>query len=219
MKDVTITLPSSDPKEQVILLQAVYAVLAGAASAPVLDFSPEPKTAAPLHTPIPTPGVANAGPVDADGWHWTAELHSASKTLLKDGRWRMKNGVERPAPKTTQVEETEEVEEVEDATKVPQDSFSEAVKETMADEPADEFAAFAATQAEPEAVERTWTDADMSKLANQAAQALGAPDKVKDLIAQYCPEGALPRSTNIQGGQREAFAQALEALAGIKYAG
>ena len=36
---------------------------------------------------------------DAAGWPWDANLHAATKTMTKDGLWRMKVGVSRPAPK------------------------------------------------------------------------------------------------------------------------
>ena len=38
--------------------------------------------------------------LDAAGWPWSAELHSATKSMTKAGLWRMKVGVERPDPKT-----------------------------------------------------------------------------------------------------------------------
>ena len=85
----------------------------------------------------------------------------------------------------------------------------------------DEFAAFAAAMKdEPaEVPARTWTDADLSKLGNQAVQKLGNADPVKAVIARFTPEDATAHSRNIPVDQREAFAQEIEKLAGITYAG
>jgi len=37
--------------------------------------------------------------LDAAGWPWSPDLHSSTKSMTKAGLWRMKVGVERPAPK------------------------------------------------------------------------------------------------------------------------
>lgn len=37
--------------------------------------------------------------LDAAGWPFDATLHAATQTKTKDGLWRMKVGVSRPAPK------------------------------------------------------------------------------------------------------------------------
>lgn len=37
--------------------------------------------------------------LDADGWPWSADLHSATKTKTSKSLWRMKVGVKRPDPK------------------------------------------------------------------------------------------------------------------------
>jgi hypothetical protein len=50
-------------------------------------------------------GAGSAAPgdqsntLDAAGWPWDADLHSATKSMTKAGLWRMKVGVERPASK------------------------------------------------------------------------------------------------------------------------
>jgi hypothetical protein len=59
----------------------------------------------------------------------------------------------------------------------------------------------------------------LGKLCNQAAVKLGSPDKVRELIAQYAAEGETPHSRNIPADDREAFAVAVEAAAGITFAG
>ncbi len=70
-----------------------------------------------------------------------------------------------------------------------------------------------------ETAARVWTDADLSKLGNQAAQKLGNPDPIKQVIAKYTPEGEVAHSRNVPADQRGAFAAEIEALAGIEFAG
>jgi len=92
----------------------------------------------------------------------------------------------------------------------------------------DEFAAFAAATAKVEAQKeeaaasvpaRKWTDADLGALCNQAAQKLGRPDPIKELIAKFVPEGEVAHSRNVPEENRHEFAQAVEAVAGIEFAG
>ena len=56
------------------------------------------KGSAPSPAPAPAPAVDD-GDVDAQGWPWSADLHASTKAKTKDGLWRMKVGVTRPAPK------------------------------------------------------------------------------------------------------------------------
>ena len=69
--------------------------------------------AAPTPPPVLTPAAsvpeatvtepateAKTPHVDAEGHPWSADLHSASKTMTKAGLWRMKVGATRPAPIT-----------------------------------------------------------------------------------------------------------------------
>lgn len=92
----------------------------------------------------------------------------------------------------------------------------------------DEFAAFRAAAAKSDAEDaaakasvpaRKWTDADLGALCNQAAVKLGDPSPVKEIIAQFIPEGTVAHSRNIPEDQRENFAKAVEAKAGIEFAG
>lgn len=84
----------------------------------------------------------------------------------------------------------------------------------------DEFAAFAAAAtAGATAQARSWTDADLSKLCNQAATKDGNPARVKPIIAKFTPAGAVEHSKNIPADQREAFAKEVEATIGITYEG
>lgn len=46
------------------------------------------------------PAAGTGGDVDAAGWPWSADLHSATKTKTQAGLWRMKVGVVRPGPKS-----------------------------------------------------------------------------------------------------------------------
>ena len=161
--------------------------------------------------------------LDAHGHPWNAELHASTKGQTKDGLWRLKPGASRPDPMPG----------------YPKEAGEEAAEEAAADaidaEPGnspdggessptaedDEFAAFrdAADEGEPEPVERKWTEADMSKLCNQAAVKLGDPGPIKNIIAKYVPEGETPHSRNIPDDQREAFAQEVESKAGIEFDG
>ena len=56
------------------------------------------KGSAPSPTPAPAPDATD-GDIDAQGWPWSADLHASTKAKTKDGLWRMKVGVTRPAPK------------------------------------------------------------------------------------------------------------------------
>lgn len=167
-----------------------------------------------------TPGVETD--LDAHGHPWSAALHASTKTQTKDGLWRMKPGVERPAPVPgyPKAEVAVEVEPEPVAAPVvgpDQEIWSDVASdfvETNIPDDTDEFASFAA-----EAPAREWSDADLSKLCNQAATKLGSPDEIKKLIAVYVSAGAVPHSRNIPVEDRERFAQEVEALAGITYEG
>lgn len=72
----------------------------GAEKRTVKGSAPSP-TPAPAAAPAAVPApAATDGDVDAQGWPWSAELHASTKAKTKDGLWRMKMGVARPAPKT-----------------------------------------------------------------------------------------------------------------------
>jgi hypothetical protein len=69
---------------------------------------------------------------------------------------------------------------------------------------------------------REWTDADLSKLCNQAAKALepkGSVPALKELVAIYSASGTVPHSRNVPVEVRERFASEVEALANIIYEG
>jgi hypothetical protein len=171
--------------------------------------------------------------VDTGGHPWSPELHASTKTKTKDGYWRMKVGVTRPddlpgfpvaagATDTgTSAGSTSTANAGTNSTQ--SEDVASASAGTATDED-DEFAAFRAADAvgataPAEIPARTWTDADLSKLCNQAAQKLGDPVPVKELIAEHVPEGEVPHSRGVPADQREAFAQAIEAKAGITFAG
>ncbi len=69
----------------------------GAEKRTVKGSAPSPAPA-PAPTAVPAP-AATDGDVDAQGWPWSADLHASTKAKTKDGLWRMKVGVARPAPK------------------------------------------------------------------------------------------------------------------------
>lgn len=211
-------------------LAAVYALLGGASLGSIATSAP---AASPAPSPSPTPSPAPAdseassaevsGDVDAGGHPWSEALHASTKTKTKEGYWRMKVGVSRPEPLAG----------------FPKDGASAGSTGTAASgegskagttatgatagqaEEDDEFAAFraAAGNDKPAATApRKWTDADLGALCNQAATKLGDPAPVKDLIAECVPEGQVAHSRNILDEDREAFAAAVEKVAGIKFA-
>lgn len=170
---------------------------------------------------------ASSADVDAHGHPWSEDLHASTKGKTKDGLWRLKPGASRPDPLPGFPKE----EAGNGGTGTPSPSAPEPSTEAApsgdagpataeADED-DEFAAFAtsASDAPADKPARSWSDADLSKLCNQAAQALGGPEKIKALIAKYVPEGATSHSRNILEEDREDFAQSVEAEAGIEFAG
>lgn len=164
--------------------------------------------------------------IDAHGHPWSAEMHTGTKGKTKEDLWRMKPGVSRPDPLPGYPKDdgsgnggtgTKSDGPAPDAGEAASGANAGAADED------DEFAAFreaaAAGGAKGDAPARSWTDADLSSLANQAAQALGGAEKVKELIAKYVPEGEIARSSNIPADKREEFAVELEAEAGIEFAG
>lgn len=165
--------------------------------------------------------------VDAHGWPWSADLHASTKGTTKDGLWRMKTGVTRPDPKPGYPKATG-TEQGTVSTSVSAPTVTEAAPapETIAED--DEFAAFRAAaekaDAEDDAAKasvpaRKWTDADLGALCNQAATKLGNPMPVKEVIAQFVPAGVVAHSRNVPEDQRTAFVAAIEAKAGIEFAG
>jgi hypothetical protein len=190
----------------------------------VVDYSrpvPAPAVeASPAADPVPT-ADPNEGQADANGEIFDPAIHTGTKN--KDGSWRLKKGAVRSegnptgatGTETLGSASTEQVGQAADSATGPNAG--------PADEEDDEFAAFAnaaaETNAPAEIPARTWTDTDLAKLCNQAAIKLGSADKIKELIAQYTPEGEVPRSSKVPADEREAFAAAVEQTAGITFAG
>lgn len=210
-------------------LTAVYALLGGASSVAIASAAP---AAAPVRVnSLPAAEGAPAAEeasgeveLDSDGHPWSADLHAGTKGKTREGLWRMKPGVSRPAP----VEGFPKADEGNGGTGTKSDGPAPAAGEAAptadagpatADEEEDEFAAFASDAKPADVPARSWTDADLSSLCNQAAQALGGPDKVRSAIADFLPEGATNHSRNIPADKREEFAQKLEKVAGIEFAG
>lgn len=213
-------------------LTSVYALLGGAV--PVAKAAAAPKAessaAVPEATVAPKDDTAGAslsddGTVDAHGWAWSESLHASTKGMTKDGLWRMRVGVTRPDPKpgfplSTGSTGTANTGEASNA------PVSAPAGDAGQDD--DEFAAFRAAAAKSDAEDaaakasvpaRKWTDADLGALCNQAATKLGDPTPVKEIIAEFVPEGEVSHSRNIPDDRRAEFAAAVEAKAGIEFAG
>jgi len=236
---VAITVLSSEQ------LTAVYALLGGASLAAVavsgsgkpVSVQPSPTSdapaasateAAPAVASTETAPAGDPNEVDAGGHPWSADLHASTRGTTKDGYWRMKVGVSRPAdlpgfPKGTG---TDTATSPTSASGQGATQADPAPASTADDD--DEFAAFRAAAAKTDAEDasakasvppRKWTDADLGALCNQAAVKLGDPAPVKAIIAEYVTEGETPHSRNIPEDKRAAFAAAIEAKAGIEFAG
>lgn len=175
---------------------------------------------------------------DAHGHPWSAELHASTKGKTKDGLWRMKVGVSRPAPlpgfpadnaATGAGTGTSSETKVPFATSGTATDSASGQPATPGPEEDDEFASFRTAAAASEATDaaaaasaptaRNWSDADLGALCNQAAVKLGDPTPIKEIIAQYVPAGEVAHSRNIPADKREDFAKAVEAKAGIEFAG
>lgn len=203
---------------------------------PTTQPQPEPNTTTEKPSSDSAPAAAPAAEaapagdddtVDAHGWPWSADLHAATKGQTKDGLWRMKVGVSRPDPKPGFPKTDAAPTAASPATGNGGASEPSTPAATATDED-DEFAAFRAAADKSNATDaaaaasapaRKWTDADLGALCNQAAVKLGDPAPVKAIIAEFVPEGQVPHSRNIPDDKREAFAQAVETKADIKFAG
>lgn len=242
---VGIVVTSAAQLAAVYALLGGASPVAVAAAAPTPAPSPSPTAAAP--TPAAeqsgaaaeaSPAASNDGEIDAHGHPWSADLHASTKGKTKDGLWRMKVGVSRPDPLPGfPVEDASQASpDAATATEPAGSSQTQAPESAPASQdgsPAagdedDEFAAFRAAAAKSDAEDaaakacvpaRKWTDADLGALCNQAAVKLGDPSPVKEIITQFIPEGTVAHSRNIPEDQREAFAKAVEAKAGIEFAG
>lgn len=173
------------------------------------------------------------GEIDAHGHPWSAELHASTKGKTKDGLWRMKVGVTRPDPLPGFPVDGGT------GTGTSQETPTPSATSTTATEPAsaptataveedDEFAAFRNAAAASDATDqaaaasvpaRTYSDADLGALCNQAAVKLGDPSPIKEVIAQYVPEGQVAHSRNIPEDKRAEFVKAVEGKAGIEFVG
>lgn len=226
-------------------LASVYALLGAGVLNSIVNAAPA--APAPTAASAPTVAVPNAavkqpdenptvadGEVDTGGWPWSADLHASTKGKTKEGYWRMKVGVTRPSDKpgfpitaTSSDGSTSTVNTGKTESSPSEDAPAEtAVVVEVAED--DEFAAFREAAAKSDAADATaaaavparkWTDADLGALCNQAAVKLGDPTPIKSLIAEYVVEGEVAHSRNIAEDKRAAFAAAVEAKAGISFAG
>lgn len=172
------------------------------------------------------------GEIDAGGHPWNPELHASTKGKTKDGYWRMKVGVSRPDP-LPGFPKSEANAGTGTSQETPTPSAtSQTATDQGSGQPAtsgdDEFAAFRAAAAASEEAdkaaaasvpERQYSDADLGALCNQAAVKLGDPSPIKEIIASYTPEGQVAHSRNIPADKRAEFVKAVEAKAGIEFAG
>lgn len=166
----------------------------------------------------PSEGSALDTVLDAAGVPWSADKHASTKAKVGSGLWRMKVGVKRLPEESEDSPNYVNPNAAAPAAAAPPPPPPPPVT-VAAPVEEDEFAAFATAAAPAAPVARTWTDADLSKLCNQAAVKDGNPDRVRSTIAKYLPEGEVQHSRNIPAAQREAFASELETVVGITYEG
>lgn len=200
--------------------------VAAAAPAPTPAAPPAPAAeASAAPTPPAPPAPAAEAEFDAAGVAWDPARHAATKGKTKDGLWRMKVGVARGEGEGLPAAAAAPTPPPPPAAAAPTPPAPPAAPPLVPAAEDDEFAAFrAAAGAEapanpPAPTARTWADADLSKLCNQAAMATGNPEDVKAIIAQFVPEGEVPHSRNIPADRREDFAAAVESRFSITYAG
>lgn len=196
--------------------------------------SPASAGTGPTATTGASPSDDDSDEIDAHGHRWSAELHASTKGKTKEGLWRMKPGATRPDPLPGFPKEEAGTDTgTSSATPTPS-ATSPTATDQASDQPAtsteedDEFAAFREAAAKSDAGDaaaaasvppRTYTDADLGALCNQAAVKLGDPAPIKEIIAQYVPEGEVAHSRNIPEDKRAEFVQTVEAKAGIEFAG
>lgn len=243
MNDVNFPTRVEVVVQSEVQLAAVYAVLGAAAFSQMVPNAlvqsgngPSTQTVVDIAEPTSTSSTADAaasaspsddGTLDAGGWPWSADMHASTKGTTKEGFWRMKVGVARPADKPgfpiPDAGSTSTGSAGPEASSQSEDAPSEAAGSGEDDE----FAAFRAAAEASDKVEaaaaasvpeRKWTDADLGSLCNQAAVKLGDPTPIKDLIAEYVTEGETAHSRNIPEDSRAAFAAAVEAKTGITFA-
>jgi hypothetical protein len=216
---------------------AVCALLGGVSLSNIVDFHTQkvPETYSAVVT-APVEAVSEAKAIeqtllattesedietDANGVPFDTALHTGTKK--KDGTWRMKKGAETPSSTSTASPASET------AAGVTEPAGSSPIEEpasAVASQEEDEFAAFREAAAKVDAAatpvvvpEREWTDADLGALCNQAAVKLGNPEQVKAQITKFVPEGEVSHSRNVPADKRAEFVKAIEAAAGIEFAG
>jgi len=230
---ITHVIELSGPLMSLLMSSVAGAAISAGASvsraASAKNVEPAPNAAPVADAPSGGDTVgAVSGEVDAAGWPWDESLHASTKGTTKDGLWRMKVGVSRPAPKPGFPKETGGTGTPANGTMPAASATASSAPATSTGEDDDEFAAFRAAADKANGTDaaaaasipaRKWTDADLGALCNQAAVKLGDPAPVKALIAEFVPDGIVPHSRNIPADERENFAQAVELKAGIEFAG
>jgi hypothetical protein len=219
-------------------MTAANTAVEGPKASPTVETATEQASSTETSAPVTasTADVDTGSPdMDAHGHAWDETLHASTKGTTKEGLWRMKIGVSRPAPilgfPKSEIPDTGtttngEVSQPEPSA-VSQTAMEQASAQTGTAED-DEFAAFRNAAADADATAaaakasvpvRKWTDADLGALCNAAAVKLGDPAPVKELIVAYIPDGEVAHSRNIPEENREAFAKAVEAKAVIDFTG
>ncbi len=231
---------AEDVRGQMIALLGATISLSAVATAAVAHAKKENTAADPKASPAPSAVAEDItgetvqesaslpdddGTVDAHGWPWSPDLHASTKGMAKDGLWRMKVGVTRPDPKPgfpigdTGTASTGEESNAPATAPAPTASPIEEDDEFAAFRQASEKLEAKDAEAKASIPARKWTDADLGALCNQAAVKLGDPKPVKEIIAEFVPAGEVAHSRNIPDEKRAEFAAAVEAKAGIEFAG
>lgn len=205
----------------------------GQSSAGAETLAPESPAPAGTGATATSDASPSDGEIDAHGHPWSAELHASTKGKTKDGLWRMKVGVTRPDPLPGFPKDDASAGTGTSSETPTPSATSQGATDQGSGQPAtstdedDEFASFRAAAAASEATDaaaaaavpaRQFSDADLGALCNQAAVKLGDPAPIKEIIGRYVPEGQVAHSRNIPADKREAFAQEVEAKAGIQFA-
>lgn len=186
---ITISVLVHSPAETA----AVYAALAAGLGAASLDALIERKEQ--ISGSLQKLNEVQAAPIEL-----TTEDVPQSTVTAKTTSPAEEAKVRKPrATKSTETPKTEEV----------PTSAPETTGEAENDD--DEFAAFRDADGAGKPAEMI-SDADLSSACNDAASALGSPNQVKALIAQFVPEGEMVHSRNVPLDKRSDFVEQIKAL-------
>lgn len=175
------------------------------ATFPLLDQSFEKSTAQLAVQQIEKTKITDDAAIDLDdeGQSWDENIHSPNKTKNADGTWRKKKNAAMPKIQDLEpanIVETVYIAEVTDDIKIGNhvDSFEYFDDITLS-------------------ASKEYTDADMSKICNQAASSSADINIIKKLIAETVPEGQVSHSRNIPLEKRVDFVQKLQQICQIEF--